>query len=441
MKTVIELKKEQTRLVNAQSKIVETAEAEKRSLTAEETTEFDGLQTQIVEIRAELSRAEQFEENKRVTAEARAINVVGDGDGDGEEKEKNKVVSRFSITKMLRNATEGTPLTGAEKEANDIAIAENEAAGVKSFDSKRGIRVMVPVRYFRGQQRATQQTVTQDSGNYGGELVNDSVRLVAGLEPKLFIEEMGAQVLTGLSGGNIKMPVSGSYDFSWLAEGANITVAKKTITGPVLSPKRAGASVSLTNQLLMQSSIDVDAMVKKNLTAGWAKLLNGAAINGAGGSEPTGILNKAGVNDAGGSANLAATFAKIVELQGLIEEDDATDISLGYLVHPKLKAALKTKTLDAGSGRFILENNAIDGEKFVSSSLMPVGDDGGTAIYPTIYGDFSQLFVGQWGAVSILVNPYSEDLADSVRLTLNTHADVQIANAAAFAKNSWFNGA
>ena len=91
------------------------------------------------------------------------------------------------------------------------------------------------------------------------------------------------------------MPVSGSYDFSWLAEGANITVAKKTITGPVLSPKRAGASVSLTNQLLMQSSIDVDAMVKKNLTAGWAKLLNGAAINGAGGSEPTGILNKAGL--------------------------------------------------------------------------------------------------------------------------------------------------
>ena len=45
--------------------------------------------------------------------------------------------------------------------------------------------------------------------------------------------------------------------------------------------------------------------------------------------------------------------------------------------------------------------------------------------------------IGQWGAINIKVNPYSADLSDSVRLTLNTHADMQIANPKAFAKNAF----
>jgi hypothetical protein len=57
--------------------------------------------------------------------------------------------------------------------------------------------------------------------------------------------------------------------------------------------------------------------------------------------------------------------------------------------------------------------------------------------FPLVYGDWSQMTIGQWGAINIKVNPYSADLADSVRLTLNTHADMQIANPKAFAKNAW----
>ncbi len=434
----LELKREQKRLIAAQKAIVDKATEETRELNAEETTEFDNLQTQIEAQRKAVERAEKYEENQRAAEAAAGIENV-EGDGDGEEAEKNKIVhKRFSITKMLRSAMDGEALDGAEKEAQDIAIAENEAAGVKNPTSKRGIHVMVPLRFMK---RATQQTVGQDGGTYGGELVNDTTRVIAGLEPKLWVEKLGATVLTGLSGGNIKMPVANSYAFAWVAEGGNIVVQKKEITGPVLSPKRAGASVSLTNQLLMQSSIDVDGLVKRKLSMGWANLLQGAAINGAGGIAPTGVLNKAGVNDAGDVAHLVATYAKIVELQGLIEEDDSTEESIGYLIHPKLKAALKTKTKDAGSGQFILQNGAIDGEKFVSTSLVPVGDDGGTPIYPAIYGDWAQMYIGQWGAASFLVNPYSEDLADSVRVTINTHADVQIANPKAFAINGFFNGA
>ena len=82
------------------------------------------------------------------------------------------------------------------------------------------------------------------------------------------------------------------------------------------------------------------------------------------------------------------------------------------------------------------KSGLIDGVKAVSSSLVPVLDASGTAVYPLIYGDFSQMTIGQWGAINVSINPYSADLSNSVRLVLNTHADMQIANPKAFAKNA-----
>ena len=103
---------------------------------------------------------------------------------------------------------------------------------------------------------------------------------------------------------------------------------------------------------------------------------------------------------------------------------------------PKLKAALKQITKDAGSGRFLYEEGMIDGVKAISSSLVPTLDASGTPVYPLIYGDFSQMNIGQWGALNIAIDPYSALLSNSVRLVLNTYADMQIANPKAFAKNA-----
>ncbi|QLE02889.1 phage major capsid protein [Galbibacter sp. BG1] len=434
MKKSDALKKQRASKLKEWEDLVNGAETENRSLNVDE-------ETKITEIRNELASLDTRIENA-IDLESRQADAArfagGQSQMDGEEAEKSKVKERFSLTKMLRNSLEGTPLEGAEKEAQEIAEQENRNAGVSFAQAPGKTRIMVPLSFIR----ASQQTVSQDGGEYGGELVvNQAPRVVDGLEPKLFVEELGATMLTGLSGGDIPLPVANSYAFEWLAEGANITPQKKKFVGATLSPKRAGAAVSMSNRLLMQSSLDVEGLVRRKLSQGWANAINGAAINGAGGNAPTGILNTSGVNQAADTAAAAATFAKIVELQGLIEEDNATEINLAYLLSPKLKAALKTKSKDSGSGRFIIEGNELDGYRFVSTSLVPTGDDGGTPVYPLIYGDFSQLYIGQWGAVSFLANPYSEDLADSVRITVNTHADVQIANPQAFAVNGFLTNA
>lgn len=433
MKKSDQLKQERSLKQDAQNAIVTKVRTEKRDWTPEEEKQFDDLDSEIEVLDKSIERELKAEKLELDLAKRTANPITGnkdDGEG-GEAKEKREIAKRFSFSKALRQANpiNGQPLDGAEKEMHEIGLAENRAAKVDTPDDTT---LSIPFSLLR----ASQQTVSQDGGAFGGALVQDQApRIVDPLRPRLWLEDLGATFLTGLTGGNLPLIVDADFVMEWLAEGATLTVQKKEYAGPSLNPKRAGGAVDISNRLLMQSSPDVEAMIMNGLRNGFLNLLNGAAINGAGGVAPTGLLSYVGVQASSQVAAGAATWARIVELQGLIESENATEGSLGYLMHPKLKAALKQITKDAGSGQFLLAGKEVDGYKYKATTLMPklTGD----TLFPLIYGDFKQMFIGQWGSVNIKVNPYSADLADSVRLTLNTHADMQIANPKAFAKNAF----
>lgn len=433
MKKLAELLQERASKITAQKKMIDTRKAEKRDFTEEEATAFRALNTDIEGLDKKIEDRKAEDE-----AEKRAASLAGAPVTDGEEKEKEKVQERFSILKALRNADprNAKGLDGAEKEMHEIGLAENRNAKVGSGDAPS---LSIPLSYF---SRATAQTKTEDSGSYGGALVqNQAPQMVAPLRPKLAFEELGASFMTGLSGGDIPLVVDNDFAMTFLAETTAITPQKKTYAGPTLAPKRAGGAVDISNQLLLQTSVDVENRIIAGLKNGFAQLLHTAIINGAGGVAPTGLLTYSGINDAAATAAQASSWARIVELMALIEEDNATEESLGFLLSPTLKAALKQVKKDAGSGRFLLENNMIDGYKTISTSLVPALDDDGTAVYPLIYGDFKQMVIGQWGSVNVTINPYSADLSNSVRLVLNTYADMKIANPAAFARNLFLTNA
>lgn len=431
MKKSTEIRQGLSEIVSSQNAIIEKAKTENREvLSTEERAAFEGFQTRINDLKEQLTVAETHEENVRSFG-ATATSVFEGGASRSEEKEKQNIQKRFSISRALRLAQPGQKLDGIEKEVHEMGVSENRNAGV-SLDSE-GSSFSLPVSFL---SRATQQTVSQDAGEYGGALVqNGAPVIVDPFRPKLFLEELGATFLTGLQGGDVPLIVASDFAMEFLAEGATINVQKKKFAGPSLSPKRAGGAVDISNRLIMQSSPDVEGLVMNGLRQGFTQLLESAAINGAGGVAPTGLLNLVGVLASTTVASASATRALVLELQALIESNDATERSLGYLMSPKLKAILKQVKTDAGSGLFVFQDNMLDGYKAVATSLMPALNAG--VNFPLIYGDFSQMTIGQWGAINIKVNPYSADLADSVRLTLNTHADMQVANPKAFAKNTF----
>lgn len=430
------LKQKRAQKIEAQKVLHNTAEAETRSLNETETTSFRALQKEIAGLDGEIEDALAYEENLRSVADKSGKSVFGDEDEDASEKRSKKPERSYSLAAHIRGVMNGK-LTGAELEAQTRGSAEFEASGAEVNDGA----IYIPADLMN---RASQQTVSQDGGLYGGQLVVDQTPiLIDGFMPRLFLEDLGANVWTGLTGGDIPLPVSPNYDFEWLDEGEALTVQKKQFGTSKLSPKRVGAFVSISKRLIIQSSVDVENAIKSKLRDGIRRALEFVAIQGlAVNKQPVGILNKPGVLSSVNQVAFGpATYANIVELQGLVEGADSTQNSVGYLTNPRLFSKLKTVSKGTDMGGAINMMNTIDGVKTVATSLVPAipGAGANPATYPLIYGDFSQLYVGIWGGMEIVVDSTSTEAAsrNSVNLIINMLADVQIAIPQAFAVNTF----
>lgn len=433
MKKSDQLRQQRAAVVRAQKAIIDKAKSENRDLTPEETAELATKQTEVEEFESKIAEAENQETIERNFAGLGGLHVPAPG-STPEQREIDKITERVSLSNVLRSlaSKEGYKLEGAAKELHEIGIEQNRAAGVSTPEDTA---FAIPLRAV---ERATQQTVSQDGGEYGGALVQDqALKMVEGLRPKLFLEELGATFFMGLQGGDLPLISSDAFNMAFMGEVDTITPQKQKFGGKKLSPKRVAGAVDISNRLLLQSSTDVEAWIMKELRNALGTVIQAAAINGTGASnQPTGLLQMTNINLAEDTAAAVATWEKMVELQGLIEENNAGDTSLGYLIHPKVKAALKSIRKDAGSGLFLFDKDGIDGINTVSSSLVPLL----TNVYPVIFGDWKELFMGQWGSLNIQANPYSADLSNSTRFVFNTYADSNVVNEKAFAVNKWIKG-
>lgn len=429
MKKSVEIRQELSGFVSSQEALLATAQKENRDLNEAETASFNDLQKQIDEKRTALTIAEKMEENQRDFGVSNPGKSVTPDDGkDGEQREIEKLQTRFNIGTAIRMAGKGN-WSGAEKEVHELGVSEMRASGKDIADHS----FIMPSTMVR----ASAQTVSEDGGNYGGMLVQPQApRVVESFIPKLFIEELGATVLTGLSGGKLPLPVAANYAFSWYNETEDASPQKAAIDGPELDPKRAAAVVLISNRLLNNSSVDAQAMVMKNLRNGAGSALNNASINGLGAKDPLGLLNMTGLGAGSSTAAVTPTWALINELKGKIQAADSTEVSLGYLLDPTLMALLETIQKGTGAG-FIAENGKIGGLKSVATSLVKT-IAGTPELHTAIFGDWSQLFVGQWGGIAFVVDPLTAASANSVKVTVNMEADVQVANKKAFAVNSFF---
>ena len=423
MLKIAQLQQERASKTKAQEDLVKARKEGDGKFTDEQRTQFATLQTEIEALDADIAEERQIEDFEKRAA-AQKGERKGGAKPKGEEAEKREITERASISKAFRS--KGV-LDGAEKELNEIGIEANRAAGVETPENAR---FTIPMSALRN------QSVTGDSGEKGGQLVVDQTpRVQMPFQPATFLESLGATRLSGLTGGAIPLPVGQKYTMEWLAENAAITPQSKNFVGPELTPERLGGAVNISRRLIVQSSVDAESLVRQMILRAYETSLNGAAINGPGtNNEPEGILNKDGIKLSAITEATAAEWSQVTELMGLIDAEDATELSRAYLMSPQLRAAYMSTVKDAGSGRFIMDDrNDLNGSNVGASSLVPTL--AGNQVL--VYGDFSKLFIGEWGAVSLLEDPYSASLSNAIRLVINAHAGIQIAQPEAFSVNKF----
>lgn len=341
---------------------------------------------------------------------------------------------RFSYVKFIREAVERMTtgaggFTGLEKEVAEMGAEEARRLGVEV----KGFALPSAVLRSTGQN----YTTAADGGNL---IETMAPRYLESLKQKLVLTKLGATFLSDLV-GTVPLISSGDITAAWAGEGATGNVTKAAYAKATMTPHRNYTRVAITKDLLRQTSFDVEADLIDKMTTAHAVLLETAAIAGTGSSnQPTGILNTDGIGDvAMGTNGGAITWAKVVELETKVNAENANRGNLAYLSNAKVNGALKTVEKAAGSGRFIMEENAgsrLNGYPFEWSNLVPSNLTKGTAATKCsalIFGNFKDLYIGQWGGVDLVINPFSKDAEAEILITMNVWNDVKVTEPKSFA--------
>jgi len=359
-----------------------------RAATTEETTEYDGLKAEVARMDTDITEAEGLEAREIEQPQNRSFNIGGKA-------------KPYNVAKAIReyaNSGGSQGLTGLELESH-----QEMARGIEST----GLLVPYSMR---------DQNTTSNADSIDVKIV-PGISII-GKEP--LYQQMGLTVLNGLTGslkiGKKTPDVAGTY-----AEKSAITQTAAVPTFEDMSPEAVGMTDIFTKELLAQENPQVHLAIINDMVKGIDRKYTGIAYTTAlaAATEVTaGALTPAGFNALMAAVDTDGAFAMA---RSTFFEGKGVDITGGEVG----KFLLEMQGSNNGVGR------SFDGVNAYYSTLFA---DGAAKKY-VVYGAWGEIWVGFWGALEILVNPYTYQKTRQIELTVNKLGKMVCRNDAAFVKS------
>jgi len=327
----------------------------------------------------------------------------------------------------------------SEREAQQFSIVRAAQAAVTGNWKKAGFELEVsraiadklgrqPQGFFVPYE--VQRAMTVGEASAGGYLVGTDHRgdmFIESLRARSIAFDAGATAMTGLN-GNVAIPKqTADATFGWRSENEGAVLSDLGFGMVNMTPRTLSGGVRMSRRLLMQSSPDVETLVRNDMTLGAALAIDLAVFEGAGADgEPLGLVNHPDINTVAVSTDTTPTWDEVVQFESAVATDNALAGALKYVTTPAVRGKMKVTTKDSGSGLFVCsENNTVNGYPVLTSTQL--------ATSRLLFGDFSQIVVGMWGVLDI--KPDDKTYAAQGGLVLWVFQDVDIAvrHAQAFA--------
>lgn len=345
---------------------------------------------------------------------------------------------RFSMVRAIA----ALAATGAEsrkaREAAAFEIECSQAVADKIGREARGVFVPNEVQ---------QRDLVVGTTTAGGHLVSTDLlasSFIDLLRNRMSVMRAGAQMLTGLQ-GNIAIPrMTGAATAYWVTEGNAPTESQQAFDQVTMSPKTVGAFTDLSRKLLLQSSVDVEGLVRRDLATVLGLEIDRVALNGSGSApQPRGVLQTTRIGAVVGGANgLAPTWAHIVELWSDVAAANADFGTTGFVTNSKVIGKLMTTEKATGTAQFVCPGfpdasgvTSIAGARAVVSNQVPSNLTKGTSsgvCSAIAFGNWADLIIGMWGVLDLMVDPYSNSTSGTVRVVALQDVDVAVRHAESF---------
>lgn len=353
-------------------------------------------------------------------------------------------VKRYSFLRVAQYLADPNPRT-AEAAAFELDVAR--AAQAKHSRSANG--VLIPWEVL-GSNRAA-ETPGQVVGTFGdgGALVGTDrldAQFIDLIRNRSAFLNSGLTMLSGLE-GNVEIPKKlSSSQYYFVGENAEVANSKLTFGLVNMIPRTIGVRVPISRRMMIQSSPDVENLVRIDMAESVALGMDYTIGYGTGSNgQPLGIVNTTGIGSVtlgGGTAKAfpvslggdgstthnCGDWADYVDLETELAIDNLDAGTMSYVMNSVVRGALK-QTLkvsgDAGAGYIYTDAGQVNGYQTVISNQMQLND--------VLFGNFADCVVGMWSGLDVVVDPYTQSASGQVILTVHQDFDVAVRRPQSFA--------
>lgn len=402
--------------------IIDTAKKELRELSEDEEKEISTIKEEIEKINEETKSEDtkledKLEENESDGNESKPQdeNETSEDDdevlNDKDEIENNnnnrsnqirKMNKEFRLIKAIRDVANNRSLDDVTKAVANAGAEEMRKSGL-SF----GGQIQLPLE---------SRTITVAS-EHDDVIETEFTNILEPLRAKNVLVEAGAKYLTNLV-GDVQVPIMSATNVGWAGEVAEAASGDPAFTHVTLQPKRLTAYIDLSKQFIAQDSLAAEQLIREDLVKAINNKLEATILGNESGTttQPQGMFDAI-------SATSVSAFSGICSLEADIEDANVNGDCV-YVMSNKAKAALRAMNKGAKSTELVYENGEVDGVKALNTSH--ISDK------KYLYGDFSNLAIGQWGALDITIDPYTLARSGQIRLVVNAYFDAKILRPTAF---------
>ena len=322
-------------------------------------------------------------------------------------------IKKVSLRSMINEA-----LRGEFSDESKAIMAEGrkllQEAGIGGNKEARGMSMAIPF------ETRTAQTVGT-AANGGNTVETERQGLLLPLMDDIILDKLGITKASGLV-GDIMFPAVSAVTAGWAGETTAATETNATFSNAItFKPKRLTAKITISNQLLIQSSEDVEMILRKMIVEAIQQTLQ-STLFGTGAATTT---KPAGLFATLPTDKGAITWDRVIALRTKLATKNALRGNPKFLINPLLDGKCRTtlKSSVAGATYLLGDDNKMAGFDVVETNAVPTGLQTGADESALAFGNFGDYFLGSWGALSLTVDPYTKSDENSVVLVINSFWD------------------
>ena len=381
----------------------------------------------------EKSVADLMQERNSMLAKREQINIAMNALADKAQAEKRELSAEENVeyqklqsdfAKLGREISMNADMVVSLKNKPEVVKSKNTLLREALIEAKKSGKTEFVV------QREINTTATIEEGGLIPVIVKD---VVEPLEQGLIYGQVGIPVQTGVA-GNIQWPVLGGVEAEIVGETVELSDTELDLTKVNAKQVRVGISFTVSNQAINNSDVDLLALIQTQARQGLARTLNRVAFsheNFTGDFHGPFAGAKAQVTFAGDTP----TLKELLAMKGAVAGEGVQMIGFCYVMSEAMKAKLEGTSVDAGSGKMIIENGRIAGAYpvFTTEFINYGASKEKAGVEYIAAGVFAYLPLNQHGELRLVIDPYTQAKKDCVVITLNSDWSMTTLRKEAFA--------